>query len=243
MIPIDSRDKAEGSGEVYRLPVRVAVIDSGVNPRHPHICKINGGVSVGASLEEDVYLDFLGHGTAVMAAIQERAPHADYYAVRLFQQTLRTSIEHLARAVEWCFEQRMDVINLSLGTANAAHRELFERLVERAKSTGSVLVSALDSPQGPCLPGSLPGVIGVGLDWNLPREQVRVQSMGERRVLMASGYPRPLPGLPQERNLQGVSFAVANACGHVVNACAGVKHRTAGSILDRITAQAEHSGV
>ena len=30
---------------------------------------------------------------------------------------------------------------------------------------------------------------------------------------MASPYPRPIPGVPVERNLHGISFAVANATG------------------------------
>jgi hypothetical protein len=29
----------------------------------------------------------------------------------------------------------------------------------------------------------------------------------------ASGFPRPIPGVPPEKNLQGPSFAVANATG------------------------------
>ena len=29
----------------------------------------------------------------------------------------------------------------------------------------------------------------------------------------ASGYPRPIPGVPPERNLKGISFAVANVTG------------------------------
>jgi hypothetical protein len=32
-------------------------------------------------------------------------------------------------------------------------------------------------------------------------------------ILRASGYPRPIPGVPPERNLKGLSFAVANATG------------------------------
>ena len=51
--------------------VRVAVIDSGVNPRHPHISGIAGGASVFGpeQIEEGCFWDTLGHGTAVMAAI------------------------------------------------------------------------------------------------------------------------------------------------------------------------------
>jgi hypothetical protein len=33
--------------------------------------------------------------------------------------------------------------------------------------------------------------------------------------LRAAGYPRPIPGVPPERNLKGVSFAVANATGAI----------------------------
>ena len=32
-------------------------------------------------------------------------------------------------------------------------------------------------------------------------------------VFYASPYPRPIPGVPVERNLSGVSFAVANVSG------------------------------
>ncbi|HMA22912.1 MAG TPA: hypothetical protein VKP00_02930, partial [Gemmatimonadaceae bacterium] len=34
----------------------------------------------------------------------------------------------------------------------------------------------------------------------------------------ASPYPRPIPGVPQERNLAGVSFAVANVTGFLARA-------------------------
>ena len=52
--------------------VRVAVIDSGVNAAHPHITGVAGGLSF--PLDGPAGPDFadrLGHGTAVMAAIQK----------------------------------------------------------------------------------------------------------------------------------------------------------------------------
>ena len=53
--------------------VRVAVLDSGVNASHPHICATTHALVLhaedGASAEDEV-----GHGTAVTAAIQEKAP-------------------------------------------------------------------------------------------------------------------------------------------------------------------------
>ena len=63
-------------------------------------------------------------------------------------------------------------------------------------------------------PGDLPGVIRVAPDPDIARDQFRVD--GE--TFFASGYPRPMPGVPRERNLSGVSFAVANMTGFVVRA-------------------------
>ena len=186
--------------------VRIAVIDSGVHPSHPHISRVAGGVTFAEEFEEASYVDLLGHGTAVMAAIQEKAPDAEYFAVRVFQRELRTSINVLVRAIEWCIAQRVDLINLSLGTPNPAHAEMFAPLISRA----GLLVSALEVNGCPSFPGALPGVVGVGLDWDLPRDSYVCRNGTE---FYASGYPRPIPGVPPQRNLSGISFAIANMTG------------------------------
>jgi hypothetical protein len=57
------------------------------------------------------------------------------------------------------------------------------------------------------------------LDWSVAREECRVTlRAGSPPVCHASGYPRPIPGVPAERNLKGLSFAVANATGTVAAA-------------------------
>ena len=199
--------------------VRVAVIDSGVHAAHPHIGGVAGGVTIGQNVDEKNYVDVIGHGTAVMAAIQEKAPDAEYFAVRVFYSSLRTTADLLLRAIEWSMINRVDVINLSLGTTNPAHRERFVPVVTRALEKGLILVSARDSDGTPALPGSLPGVIGANLDWDCPRELYYCQPTNEGLVLTASGYPRSAPGVPPASNLHGISFAVANATGFVVRAC------------------------
>lgn len=39
-----------------------------------------------------------------------------------------------------------------------------------------------------------------------------------RPVIATSAYPRDIPGIPRERNVNGISFAVANAAGFVARA-------------------------
>jgi len=206
--------------------VRVAVIDSGVHASHPHITRFAGGVALDQAIDPNDYADTIGHGTAVMAAIQEKAPEADYFAVRVFSTSLRTTADRLLHAIEWSMDNRMDVVNLSLGTTNPAHRERFLGVIARAARSGLILVSARDSDGTPALPGSLPGVIGVELDWDCPREKYLCRTTPEGLALIASGYPRPAPGVPRTRNLHGVSFAVANATGFVVRACEALESRS-----------------
>ena len=107
------------------------------------------------SLTRD-YVDVIGHGTAVMAAIQEKAPDAEYVAVRVFYSSLRTTVDLLLRAIEWSMANRIDVINLSLGTTNPAHRERFVPVIARALEKGGILVSARDSKWDPDSAGQSP---------------------------------------------------------------------------------------
>ena len=205
--------------------IRVAVIDSGVHASHPHIGGVAGGVTIGEELDEKNYTDVIGHGTAVMAAIKEKAPDAEYFAVRVFYSSLRTTVDLLIRAIEWSMANRIDVINLSLGTTNPAHRDRFTPVIARALEKGLILVSARDADGTPTLPGSLAGVIGVELDWDCSRHTYYCKSTSEGLALVASGYPRSLPGVPPARNLHGISFAVANATGFVVRACESLENR------------------
>jgi hypothetical protein len=195
--------------------VRIAVIDSGVNLGHPHITRVEDG------WPENDFADRLGHGTAVMAAIQEKAPDADYFAVRIFGRELRTNIDTLLAAIQWSIEHQIDIVNLSLGTKNPAHAEKFAPFLSQA-----VFISPAGS-----FPGDLPGVIRVAEDTAIPRDQYRV----EGDTFYASSYPRSMPGVPPERNLSGVSFAAANMTGFVARACEGLVDRSYKSVRARLT--------
>jgi hypothetical protein len=189
---------------------RVGVIDSGVHATHPHIQGVAGGIAFTRDgLEESDYTDRIGHGTAVTAVIREKAPTAEVYAVKIFHDKLATRVETLIAAIDWCVANRMDLINLSLGTSNEEHRAPLVEAVGRVLAAGALLVAA-----DGWLPGSLDGVTAVELDWDCPRDEYRIaQSADGRTIYRASGFPRPAPGIPPERNLKGLSFAVANVTG------------------------------
>jgi subtilisin family serine protease len=156
----------EGIGDIVFTGrgVRVAILDSGINPAHPHVAGVAGGVAITADGESTNYLDIIGHGTAVAGAIREKALDAELYAVKVFDRSLRTNADTIVRALDWAIEQEMHVVN-----------------------------------------------------WKCPRHTYRVCTETFPRFL-ASGFPRAIPGVPPEKNLQGISFAVANLTGFVVRA-------------------------
>jgi subtilisin family serine protease len=214
--------------------VRIAIIDSGVHASHPHVGGVAGGVGIDEDGGEiDDYVDRLGHGTAVTAAIKEKAPAAELYAVRVFDRTLATSMTRLVRAIEWAARNGMHLVNLSLGTRRAEHEPVLAEAVRHASAYGVTIVSATQDEDGiRWLPGSLPGVIGVQVDWTCPRDEFQVvDAPGGGVVFRASGYPRPIPGVPPARNLNGISFAVANMTGFAARALASAPDATLLSTL------------
>jgi subtilisin family serine protease len=203
--------------------VRIAVVDSGVNPRHPHVNGVAGGIMIGLDLGVNSYTDYVGHGTAVLAAIKEKAPDAEYYAIKIYYRTLKTDIDILIRALDWAINERMDIINLSLGTRNLLHAPRFVAILEQAAKQGTLIVSAAETESAALLPGSMPGVLGVALDWTCSRETFRYTLSPNGPRWLASGYPRALEGVPPNRNLYGVSFSVANMSGFVARALQGLE--------------------
>ena len=202
-------------------PVGVAVIDSGVNVPHPHLPGVAGGVAIDLEGNETGdYVDRLGHGTAAAAAIHEKAPDAELFAVKVFDRQLATTVRTLARAIAWAVAHGLRQNNPSHRTPPAFRAAVLAPAVDRAVEAGSIIVSAhaFDDQLG--YPGSMAGVVGVLLDAGQPRESVRVTAVDGRVLLTAAPYPRPVPGVPVERNLNGISFAVANATGCLARALA-----------------------
>jgi subtilisin family serine protease len=198
--------------------VRIAVVDTGVYVGHPHVGGIEQGIGIreDGSLDGD-FVDRLGHGTAVSAAIHEKVPDAAIIAIKVFWRSLSTGVAALVEGIDAAIARNASVINLSLGTSNGAHRPRLQDAVNRTATHAAVIVAAVEAGLE-WLPGSLEGVIPVTLDWTCPRDQYRLVMYDGRRSIAASGYPREIPGVVPERNLKGLSFAVANATGFVARA-------------------------
>jgi hypothetical protein len=201
--------------------LKVAVIDSGINPGHSHVGPIYGGVS----FVSENWADFLGHGTAVAAAIRDHEPRVELYAVKIFDRSFATEIEAVLKALEWCAQNTMEVVNLSLATAKIA----YARLLEEPSRRINILIAPCEFVGLPAYPGSFSWVFGVSSDERCPREKyIRVAPSH----FAASPIPRTIPGLQVQENFSGLSFAVANFTGLVCRTMLEHNIRTADQLRE-----------
>jgi hypothetical protein len=212
--------------------VRVAMVDSGVHASHPHVGSVAGGIAIDNEGRQHAdFVDRLGHGTAVAAAIREKAPDAELFAVKVFDRALSTSIASLVDGIDWAARNGMHVVNLSLGTPRREHEAALTGAVGRAALANMLVVGARHDSGQSWLPGSLPGVLPVEVDWTLPRDRYRSAVVDGVTVFYASGFAREIPGVPPERNLHGISLAVANVTGLVARAIEGVSDRSLAAVI------------
>ena len=146
--------------------VKVAIIDSGIDAEHPKIGCVGGGIGLIVKSDERViqqrdHTDCAGHGTACAGIIHKKAPDAELYGIRIFDETLSADDHALVAAIQWATEQRVDVINLSLGTTDAAYKDVISEACQCAVEAGIILIAAEHNDGVPSYPANLPEVIGV----------------------------------------------------------------------------------
>ena len=215
-----SRSSAEAAFDPESLStrtgdgVRIALIDSGINAGHSHVGPIAGGVAFNSGQKGEVvqtsdYRDSLGHGTALAGILKFKAPEATVFAVKIFSDRLVTSIEILEAALRWAIDQKMHVVNLSLGTANPEHRARMVKIAAMAKRVGTLIAASSPPDRTDMFPAALGGIFGVAASDDCSWNEYRYIA-NDPIHFRAHPSPRPLPGLDQSRNYRGHSFASAH---------------------------------
>ncbi len=130
------------------LGVKVAVVDTGIDYTHPDLkdnCK--GGVNILSSRRSP--MDDNGHGTHVAGIIAASnnsigvvgvAPEASLYAVKVLGRSGSGWVTDIIKGLEWCVVNKMDVVNMSLGSPSDAPD--FEKACNNARAAGVILVAA-----------------------------------------------------------------------------------------------------
>jgi len=158
--------------------VHVALIDTGVDARHPDLREQIAETRVFLAVDEPSGIPDI-HGTAVAGIIAAQAdngsgivglaPDARVHALKACHQIAqhsslaRCDSFTLARALSFAIDRGMDVINLSL---SGPRDPLVSRLIEVALTQGQIVAAADPGPGSDRYPAQLEGVIAVREDYD-----------------------------------------------------------------------------
>ncbi len=148
------------------ITIKVAIIDSGIDASHSGVGDIVSGVQIrmgedGEVVVSDDYSDCAGHGTACAGIIRKKVPDAALYGVRIFDDSLMADGRALIAAIQWCMDNAMEVVNLSLGTTDVTFKRPLQAVCRKAVDAGAILVAAESNDGRESYPAIFPEVIGV----------------------------------------------------------------------------------
>jgi len=205
--------------------VEVAVIDSGVDARHPRLAgRISRACVVGKNKKGEIVFreirgkdsrDNYGHGTAVAGIIADLAPSAKIVSVRVLDEYNSCTGDVLIAGLKWALDQNIRLLNMSLATSKPAYiPQLFE-LAERAYVQNSIIVAARRNMGDLGCPAMFSSVISVDREEYVeklrvhyrPRNMIEFDARGTEVKVLAPGGGYAMQ--------TGTSFATPHVCGMV----------------------------
>jgi len=177
--------------ELINKPVKIAVIDSGIYDNHSDLSP-KDGFDFGETQQpkKSWRKDGSGHGTHVsgICAAQNNefgilgfAPNAELVVLRVFPNA---SNSKLMDALDWCIDNDVDVINMSLGGKNAS--QLVQQRLQACRENGILPIAAAGNNSGKVLfPAAFDEVLSVaaiGRFDSFPADSSHQKHIGEKPI-------------------------------------------------------------
>ncbi len=152
-----------------KYSANVAIIDDGINQKLYKTGELKHNIQITPELhiqERVDYDPFLpSHGTTCAAIIKKYAPDAALSSVKILNDDSHKGMKaQLIKALEWCVENNIRLVNLSLGTIEYKDFIEVEKAVKYASENGVIIVAACNNKNVFTCPASLANVIGVKCD-------------------------------------------------------------------------------
>lgn len=188
--------------EVTGKGVKVAVMDSGINFKHPDFGnRINKGYN--AINPNELPIDDSGHGSLVTGVIAAQnnefgvvgvAPDVELYPVKVLDKYGEGDVSDIAEGIDWCIRNKIQIINMSF--AISEDKPLLRNSVIKAINSGIIIVTAASNTYGGEVgyPASYKEVISVSavdiknnITKNAPRGKIDFCAPGENIISTALG--------------------------------------------------------
>jgi len=136
-------------------PMSLGLVDSGLSAGQEK--NVVAGRAFLANTTEPMMPDTFGHGTAVCDVILHYTPKLALYNAQVFDGRGVTTAASVAAAIDWLVQEKVPVINLSLGLRE--DREILKIACAKAAAAGIILIAASPAQGAATYPSAYPGVI------------------------------------------------------------------------------------
>jgi subtilisin family serine protease len=137
-----------------KQPIKVAVLDSGINKDHP---ALKGKIhkSFNAIQPNQPIEDHYGHGTPIAGIIAAEdsggemsglAQSVSIYDVKVLDKKGNGKVADLVKGINWCIQEKVDIINISSGFQ--VDDQQLKKAVEEALSSGIIIIAAAGNTLG-----------------------------------------------------------------------------------------------
>lgn len=191
--------------------IRVAIIDNGVNK-----LLIKKGIEVSIAMNENgicaadtEITDWQQnqHGTNCAMILEKYCPDCSLVSIKILDENGEGAIDNIYPALEWCCNNEIRLVNLSLGTSDFRDCEKLRGLINACAANGMIIIAATDNSGFVSYPASFTNVIGVattgsplgyvrdymqmGIDTVMPSEHMVKINDKEIKTLLCNSYAAP----------------------------------------------------
>ena len=142
--------------------MKVAIIDDGISLRNinGHSYEVVNSIITKAPIDNK-RLKELSHGSICAYIIKDISNIDEFTDIKILDAKKRGNIDDLVIALNWCLENKIKLINMSIGTLNYHDSKKLELPIKKLINAGSILVAAIHNTGLITFPAFCDGVIAV----------------------------------------------------------------------------------
>lgn len=147
--------------------MKVAIIDEGVSSEFfKGVCDIKSYRIIDSSIRSytEKSLDPTKHSHICARIITNTTQIDNLWCISILDLYRQSSMSRLRIALEWCLDNKIDIINLSLGSPYALDYNELSPVISRLVESGKIVVAACNNNDTLTIPASISDVIGVKCD-------------------------------------------------------------------------------
>lgn len=143
---------------------KVAIIDNGVSDEYKEYVKQKLIVTGNGIEESKEYGSTNMHASTCIYILKKYYSSCQIYNIDIFSDNGEADVNYLNQALQWCLENKMDVVSLSIGTSCFEDVKIILPIINKLLENKICIIASANNCNSVTYPASLDGVIGVKCD-------------------------------------------------------------------------------